>query len=193
MTDGNVKPGERLSLPGLAKELDVSVTPIREALTQLAETGIITYIPNRGFFVTELSKQEATQIYEAIAVLESAAISAASYSPNHLDQLSALNNSFKKASSPKEQLHFDRLFHQRLISPYTNEYIKKTIEDIRIRVFMYELEFMQSTESLVSFEMHEKIIEHLSKNDRSNASSILKSNWELSINHILTHHQSELK
>ena len=47
---GNVNPGERISLPKVASELEVSVTPIREALTQLSETGIVNYIANRGFF-----------------------------------------------------------------------------------------------------------------------------------------------
>ena len=55
MLENSIKPGERISLAAIAKKLDVSVTPIREALTQLSETGIVTYKANRGFFVTELS------------------------------------------------------------------------------------------------------------------------------------------
>jgi len=56
MLENKAKPGERISLAALAKELDVSVTPIREALTQLAETGIVTYKANKGFYVTELNR-----------------------------------------------------------------------------------------------------------------------------------------
>ena len=71
---GNIKPGERISLPTIAKELELSVTPIREALTQLSETGIVTYIANRGFFVIELSIREAKEIYDLMAVLEGNAV-----------------------------------------------------------------------------------------------------------------------
>lgn len=192
MTDGNIRPGERLSLPGLAKELDVSVTPIREALTQLSETGIITYIPNRGFFVTELNEKEATHIYEAIAVLECAAVAKSNYSSKTLSKLTAINESFKQAKSPKEQLLLDRSFHQLLIEPYSNEYLKKTIEDIRIRVFMYELEFMDTTDGEASYQMHHKIIEAIRDNRINEATTILESNWSLSIEHILSNHQAQL-
>ena len=74
MIKGKVKPGKRISLPSFAEELSVSVTPIREALTQLTESGIITYISNRGFFVTDLNEKEASEIYEVISLLEGQAI-----------------------------------------------------------------------------------------------------------------------
>ena len=69
-----IKPGQRLSLPDLARDLGVSATPIREALTQLSESGIVRYIANRGFFVAELSREEAAEIYQLMATLECEAI-----------------------------------------------------------------------------------------------------------------------
>ena len=50
---GNLQEGETINLAALARELDVSVTPIREALTQLQQSRIITAIPNRGFIISD--------------------------------------------------------------------------------------------------------------------------------------------
>ena len=184
MEEGIVMPGERLSLPKIASELDVSVTPVREALTQLTETGIVTYKANRGFFVTELSEQEAIEIYEIIVVLESEAIKNSAFSAEQILQLRKINQSFKDAQSGKDKLRFDRLFHQKLIEKYSNTHAQKIIEDIRVRVFMYELKFMISTPSQESHEMHDKMINLLEEGAINKAVKELKSNWNISIKHI---------
>lgn len=185
MEEDKVASGERLSLPGIAKELDVSVTPVREALTQLTETGIVTYKANRGFFVTELNEQEAIEIYEIIVLLESEAIKNSTFSVEQIKQLKAINQDFKNAQSVKDKLRFDRFFHQKLIENYSNTYAQKIIEDIRVRVFMYELKFMISMTSEESYEMHEKIIRCIEEGAVHKVIKELASNWKISIDHIM--------
>lgn len=191
MVKGTVRPGERLSLPTISATLDVSVTPIREALTQLTETGIVTYKANRGFFVTELSKQEASEIYEAIALLEGEAVKKSSFTEKQLLELQEINTAFSKTESPKRKLRLDRKFHQKLIENYENQYVQKIIEDIRIRIFIYELEFMMATPASESAAMHDEIILMLQTGKKSSAVKKLKANWDLSINHIINIYQSK--
>ncbi|MEM8896379.1 MAG: GntR family transcriptional regulator, partial [Bacteroidota bacterium] len=125
MEQGSVKPGERISLPELAKELEVSATPLREALTQLTETGLVTYIANRGFFVSSLHEQEAIEIYELIAILESQAVLATDFLISDLKELEIINAQFKTAQDSISKLRTDRLFHQKLIQNYSNQTAKK--------------------------------------------------------------------
>jgi len=54
MKKGNLHEGQTINLAALARKLGVSVTPIREALTQLQQSRIITAIPNRGFIISPL-------------------------------------------------------------------------------------------------------------------------------------------
>jgi len=185
MVQGNLQPGNRVSLPSIAKVLGVSVTPVREALTQLIESGLVTYIANRGFFITELSAEEAREIYAAISILEVEAVRHAQYRAEDIDTLRALNTAFHKAQSAAEKLKADMAFHPQLIKPFNNQFLQKLIEDIRIRVFMYEHAFMAETTNQLSVHHHAGIIDHLQKGAIEKAIIYLKNNWTISIEHIL--------
>jgi DNA-binding GntR family transcriptional regulator len=184
MLNGNIKPNERLSLPQIASELEISVTPIREALTQLTEIGIVTYIANRGFFVTDLKESEAIELYQIISLLEGEALKNCTYKTQQLKELSEINELFKNASNNSDRIEFDTLFHQKLIENYDNKSAKKIIEDIRIKVSIYELKFMGLELSNVSYTMHKKIIEHLSNSNNNEAAKELNANWKISIEHL---------
>jgi DNA-binding GntR family transcriptional regulator len=65
--DGELRPDERVNENGLAQRLGVSRGPIREACSALAAIGLITIIPNRGFFVQALSNEQALDLSQARA------------------------------------------------------------------------------------------------------------------------------
>jgi len=67
---GALRPGARVNQEDLAADLGLSVAPIREALRVLEQEGQLTYLPRRGYFVTELNVADLTEIYELRAVLE---------------------------------------------------------------------------------------------------------------------------
>lgn len=184
MLNGKIKPNERLSLPEIASELEISVTPIREALTQLTEIGIVTYIANRGFFVTALSESEAIENYQIIALLESQAVKNCFYTTELISELKEINKKFKDESINVDRIYYDKLFHQKLIENYGNQSAKKIIEDIRVKISIYELKFMEMESSDKSYLMHSKIIKHLQKNNYSEAIKELNYNWKISIEHI---------
>lgn len=67
IVEGEFTPNERINENALAQKLKVSRGPIREACSALAALGLIQVIPNRGFFVRELSEEEARDVTEARA------------------------------------------------------------------------------------------------------------------------------
>jgi DNA-binding GntR family transcriptional regulator len=67
IVDGDLTPNERINENALAQRLGVSRGPIREACSALAAIGLIQIIPNRGFFVRELSQEEAVEVSQARA------------------------------------------------------------------------------------------------------------------------------
>lgn len=67
---GHFRPGDRLDEQSLATRFGVSRTPIREALMQLASTGMVELLPRRGAFVTNLSIREVIERFETMAALE---------------------------------------------------------------------------------------------------------------------------
>lgn len=71
---GALEPGERLPIEELAKILELSPMPIREALRQLDSVGLVENIPHRGARVTELSVDDLHEVYEARLALEQLAV-----------------------------------------------------------------------------------------------------------------------
>lgn len=72
--ENKLKPGEKLIEENLANEFNVSRTPVREALKQLDQDGLITYYPRRGSVVSQISMKDAQELYEIREVLEGLAI-----------------------------------------------------------------------------------------------------------------------
>lgn len=70
---GAFPPGHHLRLEDLAAQFEVSTMPVREALRELESEGIVTSVPHRGTFVTELTADELRDIYEMRAMLEALA------------------------------------------------------------------------------------------------------------------------
>jgi DNA-binding GntR family transcriptional regulator len=67
-------PGDRLVIEHLAREIDVSVVPVREAIRRLEAEGYVTYTRNVGATVTSIDLDRYPETVEALAVLEGVAI-----------------------------------------------------------------------------------------------------------------------
>lgn len=70
LVSGELAPGDRVRQEDVAESLGVSLAPVREALTILEQEGQVTYLPRRGYFVTELDVHDVREIYELRALLE---------------------------------------------------------------------------------------------------------------------------
>ena len=70
MLNGDIKPGARLVMDQLAAELDISRTPVRDALLRLEREGLIEPSGRRGYVVREPSEDELLALYEAREAVE---------------------------------------------------------------------------------------------------------------------------
>jgi DNA-binding GntR family transcriptional regulator len=67
---GNFRPGDRLDEAAIARDYNVSRTPVRQALFQLAVIGLVEHIPRRGAFVREIGPKRLSEMFEVMAELE---------------------------------------------------------------------------------------------------------------------------
>jgi DNA-binding GntR family transcriptional regulator len=97
--DLELMPGSPLVEDELARQLKTSKTPVRDALLALERDGLVTKIPYKGTYVSEISLKDATEIFELRAVLEGLAARLASraFSPKELDQAEKLLEAADKA------------------------------------------------------------------------------------------------
>src|SRR3954471_13395969 len=70
---GKYKPGDRLNESQIDRELNISRIPVREALSQLQEQGLVQNRERRGMFVTNVSGEEVLQIISLRLILETEA------------------------------------------------------------------------------------------------------------------------
>ena len=93
---GKLKPGEKFHLDKLAKEFNTSVTPVREAMQMLAQEELVTSKPHQGYFVSQITLKELTDLLELRQILELAGVEMAA--PKITDQqLKELESIHEKA------------------------------------------------------------------------------------------------
>ena len=65
-----LEPGERISPPEIAAALGVSITPVRDAVNQMAAEGLVTVTPRRGTVVSPVSIRDIEELYEIRLIVE---------------------------------------------------------------------------------------------------------------------------
>ncbi|MFP3915813.1 MAG: GntR family transcriptional regulator [Actinomycetota bacterium] len=110
---GELRGGSRLVQADLAAMLDVSTTPVREALRDLASEGLIRFDPHRGAVVQELSGNELREIYMIREILEPFALRLAvpKVTPELLDRLRSLHERMASEPHSAEWVDANRQFH----------------------------------------------------------------------------------
>ena len=70
IVSGNVEPGERLIETNLAERLGVSRAPLREAIRELVESGLLKSIPYKGLYVRKVTRKDLRELYSLRTRLE---------------------------------------------------------------------------------------------------------------------------
>lgn len=67
---GKFSPGQSIAYRKMAEELDMSLTPVVQALKVMEHMGVIRHETNRGFFVEQITPQEVTEAYQLREIIE---------------------------------------------------------------------------------------------------------------------------
>ena len=70
LVENRIAPGAKLNERALSDELNVSRTPLREAIKMLAAEGLVELLPNRGAIAVDLTEQDVIDTFEVMAMLE---------------------------------------------------------------------------------------------------------------------------
>lgn len=89
LSEGQLRPGDRLVNRTLATEIGVSFTPVREAINQLASEGMVEYVRGAGAYVRRIDRVELSQLFDLRANLEpfAAAEAARNITSHELEEL----------------------------------------------------------------------------------------------------------
>lgn len=136
IVDGTIKPGSKLSEIELAERMAVSRTPVREAIRQLAQTGLVTLTPRRGAFVTMPTLKDASDLYELRTELEILAVAnlcSLVHSSELIDDLHRFRDVFSAMTnntSAEKYVNEDKAFHAMIYQAVTNRFLAMMLHNI---------------------------------------------------------------
>ena len=141
IVSGRYKPGSRLNESQLAREFNISRIPIREALMQLQEHGLVMNHERRGMFVTELSEEDVQRINSLRIVLESEALKlcAAHMTKPVAARLTQLVEQMEAwdAGSEIDAAAIDLEFHRTIWGAAGNPYLTKALDSLSTVLFAH--------------------------------------------------------
>ena len=184
VVEGELPEGERINEVHLAAQLDVSRTPLREALSRLASEGLIKNVPRKGFYVHEPAPEEVEHLYIMRAILDPAALRLAGVpSPAQLDRLERLNEKILAAKGkPAAIIDLDDQWHLELLAHCSNFILIELIEQFMRRTRSLEFAYMEEHANVeVAVREHRRIQAALEENDLEKAAEILHQNMQSAV------------
>ncbi|HEY9499616.1 MAG TPA: GntR family transcriptional regulator [Terrimesophilobacter sp.] len=161
IADGSFTPGYRLVLGQIAKELDVSVVPVREAIRLLEAEGLVQFERNVGAQVAMLDPTEYQVTMQTLSLVEgyATAVSAPLMTPDDMTRARAINAELFDCLQHFDPLNFTRLnldFHAVLFEHCPNPHVLDLVERgwARLRALR------ESTFSFVPGRAKESVTEH---------------------------------
>ena len=184
--DFTMKPGERINEVEVAARLSMSRAPVREAMNRLVADGLVTFVPNRGFFCRRLSASEVGQLYEVRADLEVAAVAAVAAQPDRAG-VEAVREDWRRAiantplTDSTALVRLDERFHLDLAALAGNPVRIEMLSRINERIFFIRRINLDGKERRVaSFSEHDRLLDALLSGDGAAAVALVRRHLTLS-------------
>jgi GntR family transcriptional regulator, rspAB operon transcriptional repressor len=179
---GQLGPGRKLVHEEMAGILKVSRTPVREALERLYQEGFVTRLPRRGFYVAEITRDEAVDLYGTREALEIHALSTTlERGPLTRSAISSLKEharkyeQFTRTQVLTERILADIFFHLKLAELSGNRFsvriLAQTFERLALKRRLEGYRYDRSQAAVLE---HENLIDALSRNEKKLAIDLLR-------------------
>jgi DNA-binding GntR family transcriptional regulator len=160
ITRGGYGPGYRLVLDQLARELGMSVVPVREAIRRLEAEGVVTFERNIGARVAAIDPVDHRDACQTLAIVEGAAVALAQphLAAADLAEARAINDRLREGLADFDPVRFTRLneaFHRTLSDPCPNAQLKNLVA-----VGWRQLDQRRSTFGNAAGRAHASVAEH---------------------------------
>jgi DNA-binding GntR family transcriptional regulator len=185
---GHFSPGSRIKDTELSEELDVSRTPVREALVRLVKECFLENQVGKGFLVRPLTGQEVREIYPIIGALESLALKTSE--PLTRESLNRFEDITTEMGEPHDDfiqlIELDVEWHKILLSRCKNRRLLDIIADLKSISFRYEYAYMQNLELVESsIKEHREITAALYNKGPDATVPLLEMHWRFSMKALL--------
>jgi len=189
--NGTLKPGERILEVQIAEELNVSRSPVRNAINTLLGEGLLTSIPNKSVCVRQFSARDIIESYEFRVIVEKYAVDKITerLDDSIIDRLNEFKAAFLKNSDIdqlNEYLEVDVKFHEYLVTVSGNKVIKEALNKVSLMISPFRVIALSRPKRFYdSIDEHIKIIDGLINSDNEAAISACEKHLTLAKEEIL--------
>ena len=186
-----IPPDTRISIDSLARELGVSQTPIREALSMLEATGLVTKRHFVGYCsAPQLNRKQFDELYEVRLLIEpyAARCAAERMTDEELEQLRALANSMEPGESRTSYDRFadqDSKLHDMIALGSGNRLIQESLARLHTHLHIFRLRF-HSEVTREAYAEHAKLIEALTRRNPEKAEAAMRAHIEKSYKRLVS-------
>lgn len=186
IVEGLVPPGTRLRDNDIAEALQVSRTPVREAIRRLQDEGLVVAEASRWTKVAPVDIGAADRIYPMIWTLEHLAMDTGGrWTSDRLATLRGANERLAAAlvdSDPLAASAADAAFHRIIIDGAANDELATVLEQLKVRLRRIEINYFEGSHAgEPSVQEHERVILALEAGDLPAAGAALETNWRASL------------
>jgi DNA-binding GntR family transcriptional regulator len=180
-----IPPDTRISIESLVRELGVSQTPIREALSMLEATGLVTKRHYAGYCTApQLNREELDELYEVRLLLEPHAARCAAERMSE-DQLSELRRLASSMAPGETRTSYDRFadqdseLHDRIALGSGNRIVHDALARLHSHLHIFRLRF-HSEVTTEAYAEHAALVEALERRDCAGAEAAMRAHIEKS-------------
>lgn len=193
------KPNQALVEGDLALQLGISKTPVRDALMRLEREGLVSRVPFKGTYVSDVNNQDMADIYEIRTVLEGLAIRLATpfLTSEEIARLEELTKEHATALSQKDFSDVAKInaeFHGIIIHKCNNQRLITSLEDLDDLLKRYRLlSIAQGLRLEKSVPEHKVIVAALKEKDPIKAEAAMKEHLQSAMRDLYQQDFSELE
>lgn len=172
---GKINPGDTLDETAIATRFSVSRTPVREAIRQLAASGLVDARPHRAAVVARPSHDDLIGMFEIMAELEGlcAHYAAERMTPGERTGLEKIHGELRlliQEGDPQNYHETNQLFHGTVYSGAHNAYLSELTTSTRLRVQPFRrAQFRNLGRLSKSHEEHDRVVQAIMRGDSSGA------------------------
>jgi DNA-binding GntR family transcriptional regulator len=171
ISSGELAPGATLDEQQLADRYGASRTPVREALRQLAASGMVEMRPRRGVIVRHITSEEVMDMFETMAELEAVCVRLATYrmSPLERSRLLSIHERSEMMVAEDDVDAYDALnseFHEAIYRAAHNDFLAEQVIAVRLRLNAFRrMQLRQGRRLQRSREEHDAIMQAIAEGD----------------------------
>ena len=180
IVEGQLAAGEWINETELCQQLQISRTPLREALKVLAAEGLVELVPRRGAHVAQLSVREIVDLFEALAGVEglAAEMAALRMSASDLEKLHQLQRRIEQRHKAKDRLeyfHDNQELHESIVRFSGNSVLAEIHARLiaRVRRARYQA-ILSEARWAAAVEEHASILSALESRDARKAGELMR-------------------